>query len=124
MATKLSLHQYDNGIKLLFTITNNGVVEDITGAIIRVKFKSQTTDDEFVKFAKVVDGENGEAQCVLFRKDLSGTGSYQTEVETTFANGVRLSDKNAFLPVITEEVFEHTGEVVEDIPGYTDESLE
>lgn len=124
MASKISLHQNDNGIKLLFTITKDDEVSDITGAIVRVKFRNQATEEEFWKTAKVVDGENGQAQCVLFRKDLSGTGSFQTEVETTYPNGVRLTDKNPFTPIITEEIFEITQAVDLDIPGYTDESLE
>jgi hypothetical protein len=51
-------------------------------------------------------------------------GTYQTEVETTYPNGVRLSSKNPFLVTIIPEIFEETQEVVEDFPDYKDENLE
>ena len=51
-------------------------------------------------------------------------GTYQTEVETTYPNGVRLSDKNPFLITIVPEIFDLTQEVVEDFPDYKEEHLE
>lgn len=124
MPSRLSLHQNDNGIKLLFSITKDGIVQDITDAIIRVKFKNPTTNEEFWKIAKVVDAENGQAQCVLFKRDLTEVGSLQTEVETTFPNGLRLTNKNPFIPVIQEEIFAVSEDVVVDFPDYKDENLE
>ena len=124
MPSRLSLHQNDNGIKLLFSITKDGIVQDITDAIIRVKFKNPTTNEEFLKIAKVIDAENGQAQCVLFKRDLTKIGSLQTEVETTFPNGLRLTNKNPFIPVIQEEIFAVSEDVVVDFPDYKDENLE
>lgn len=124
MAQKITLQQNDNGIKLLFTITKDGIVSDITDSKVRVKFMNPSTNTEFWKEAKIVDAENGQAQCTLFKKDISEIGTYQTEVETTYPNGVRLSDKNPFLATIIQEIFEETQEVVEDFPDYKDENLE
>lgn len=124
MAQKITLQQNDNGIKLLFTISKDGIVSDITNSKIRIKFANPSEGTEFWKEAKIVDAENGQAQCVLFKKDLAGMGTYQTEVETTYPNGVRLSSKNPFLITITPEIFEETQEVVEDFPDYKDENLE
>lgn len=124
MAQKITLQQNDNGIKLLFTISKDGIVSDITNSKIRIKFVNPSEGTEFWKEAKIVDAENGQAQCVLFKKDLAGMGTYQTEVETTYPNGVRLSNKNPFLITITPEIFEETQEVVEDFPDYKDENLE
>lgn len=124
MAQKITLQQNDNGIKLLFTISKDGIVSDITNSKIRIKFANPSEGTEFWKEAKIVDAENGQAQCVLFKKDLAGIGTYQTEVETTYPNGVRLSSKNPFLITITPEIFEETQEVVEDFPDYKDENLE
>ena len=124
MVKKISLQQNDNGIKILFTITKDDVVQDLTDAIIRVKFKDTTSNEEFWKTAKVVDAENGQAQCVLFRKDLAFIGALQTEVETTFPNGLRITEKNPFLPVIIEEIFNITQPIEEDIEGYQDSDLE
>lgn len=124
MAQKITLQQNDNGIKLLFTISKDGIVSDITNSKIRIKFANPSEGTEFWKEAKTVDAENGQAQCVLFKKDLAGMGTYQTEVETTYPNGVRLSSKNPFLITITPEIFEETQEVVEDFPDYKDENLE
>ena len=124
MAKKLTIQQNDNGIKLLFTIFKDKQVSDIANAKIRIKFANPSEGKEFWKEAKIVDAENGQAQCVLFKKDIAGMGTYQTEVETTYPNGVRLSSKNPFLVTIVPEIFEETQEVVEDFPDYKDENLE
>lgn len=124
MAQKITLQQNDNGIKLLFTISKDKQVSDITNSKIRIKFANPSEGTEFWKEAKIVDAENGQAQCVLFKKDIAGMGTYQTEVETTYPNGVRLSSKNPFLVAIVPEIFEETQEVVEDFPDYKDENLE
>lgn len=124
MAQKITLQQNDNGIKLLFTISKDKQVSDITNSKIRIKFANPSEGTEFWKEAKIVDAENGQAQCVLFKKDIAGMGTYQTEVETTYPNGVRLSNKNPFLVTIVPEIFEKTQEVVEDFPDYKDENLE
>lgn len=124
MAQKITLQQNDNGIKLLFTIFKDKQVSDITNSKIRIKFANSSEGTEFWKEAKIVDAENGQAQCVLFKKDIAEIGTYQTEVETTYPNGVRLSSKNPFLVTIVPEIFEETQEVVEDFPDYKDENLE
>ena len=124
MAQKITLQQNDKGIKLLFTISKDKQVSDITNSKIRIKFANPSEGTEFWKEAKIVDAENGQAQCVLFKKDIAGMGTYQTEVETTYPNGVRLSSKNPFLVTIVPEIFEETQEVVEDFPDYKDENLE
>lgn len=124
MAQKITLQQNDNGIKLLFTISKDKQVSDITNSKIRIKFANPSEGTEFWKEAKIVNTENGQAQCVLFKKDIAGMGTYQTEVETTYPNGVRLSSKNPFLVTIVPEIFEETQEIVEDFPDYKDENLE
>ena len=124
MAQKITLQQNDNGIKLLFSISKDKQVSDITNSKIRIKFANPSEGTEFWKEAKIVDAENGQVQCVLFKKDIAGMGTYQTEVETTYPNGVRLSSKNPFLVTIVPEIFEETQEVVEDFPDYKDENLE
>ena len=124
MAQKITLQQNDNGIKLLFTISKDKQVSDITNSKIRIKVANPSEGTEFWKEAKIVDAENGQAQCVLFKKDIAGMGTYQTEVETTYPNGVRLSSKNPFLVTIVPEIFEETQEVVKDFPDYKDENLE
>ena len=124
MAQKITLQQNDNGIKLLFTISKDKQVSDITNSKIRIKFANPSEGTEFWKEAKIVDAENGQAQCVLFKKDIAGMGTYQTDGETTYPNGVRLSSKNPFLVTIVPEIFEETQEVVEDFPDYKDENLE
>lgn len=109
---------------MLFTIFKDKQVSDIANAKIRIKFANPPEGKEFWKEAKIVDAENGQAQCILFKKDIEGAGTYQTEVEITYPNGVRLSDKNPFLVTIIPEIFDSTQEVVEDFPDYKDENLE
>lgn len=124
MALKLSLQQNDNGIKLFFTIKKDNEIQDLTDCIVRIKFKNPTTNEEFVKIANIIDAPNGQASCVLFKRDLSQIGTFQTEVETTYPSGVRLSQKNPFLPIINEEIFQISQDIVEDFPEYKDENLE
>lgn len=76
MAQKITLQQNDNGIKLLFTISKDKQVSDITHSKIRIKFANPSEGTEFWKEAKIVDAENGQAQCVLFKKDIAGMGTY------------------------------------------------
>lgn len=76
MAQKITLQQNDNGIKLLFTISKDKQVSDITNSKIRIKFANPSEGTEFWKEAKIVDAENGQAQCVLFKKDIAGMETY------------------------------------------------
>ena len=41
MAERITLQQYDNGIKLLLTIRKDGVIEPLTNAKILIKFKNK-----------------------------------------------------------------------------------
>ena len=109
---------------MLFTIFKDKQVSDIANAKIRIRVANPPEGKEFWKEAKIVDAENGQAKCGLFKKDIEGRGTYQTEVETTYPNGVRRSDKNPFLVTIVPEIFDLTQEVVEDFPDYKDENLE
>ena len=65
MAQKITLQQNDNGIKLLFTISKDKQVSDITNSKIIIKFANPSEGTEFWKEAKIVDAENGQAQCGL-----------------------------------------------------------
>lgn len=103
MAEKLTLQQYDNGIKLILTITKDNIVEPLTGARVLIKFREKTTGYEFDRYATITDANTGEVEYVFLEEDLSIIGTYLTEVETTYANGVVLSAKNPFILVVSKE---------------------
>ena len=45
MANKITVHQGDNGVKLLFTIKNNGLIEPLTDAKVTLTLKSNNTKE-------------------------------------------------------------------------------
>ena len=102
-AKKITLEQYDNGIKLLLTIKKDNVIEPLTGAKVLLKFKNKETGYEFDRYATITDANNGECEYVFTEKDLSVTGAYVTEIETTYSNGVVISSNNPLIVNIRKE---------------------
>ena len=111
MAERITLQQYDNGIKLLLTIRKDEVIEPLTNAKILIKFKNKKDNYEFDRYATVTDENNAECEYVFTEEDLSHPGSYVTEVETTYGNGVVISEYNPFIVVIQEERHNRTEKV-------------
>ena len=102
-AKKITLEQFDNGIKLLLTIKKDGVIEPLTGAKVLLKFKNKLTGYEFDRYAVITDANNGECEYVFTEEDLSVIGTYVTEIETTYSNGVVISANNPLIVVIRKE---------------------
>ena len=103
MAQKITLQQYDNGIKLLLTIKKDGLIEPLTNARVLIKFKNAENDYEFDRYATITDENNAECEYIFTEDDLSISGSYVTEVETTYSNNVVISSYNPFILIIQEE---------------------
>lgn len=108
MAERITLQQYDNGIKILLTIKKDGVIEPLTNARVLIKFRNKKDNFEFDRYAKITDENNAECEYVFTEEDLSHPGSYVTEVETTYGNGVVISSYNPFIAVIQEEKHNRT----------------
>lgn len=109
MATqKITVQQYDSGIKLIFPCTKNGIVEPIEGAEVFVKFKGVNTKHTFSRKCTITDAAMGTAQYVLVYneeiKDTAVADKYDTEVEIRYANGTVLSTtKKPFILIISAE---------------------
>lgn len=108
MAQKITLQQYDNGIKLLITIKKDGVTEPLTNAKVLIKFKNKSDNYEFDRYATITDENNAECEYVFTKEDLSHPGSYITEIETTYGNGVVISSYNPLILVVRQEVHNRT----------------
>lgn len=108
MAKKITLEQHDNGIKLLLTIKKDNVIEPLTGAKVLLKFRDKNTGYEFDRYANITDANNGECEYVFTAEDLSKIGTYITEIETTYSNGVVLSSYNPLIVVIRAEIHNKT----------------
>ena len=89
----------------------DGVIEPLTNAKILIKFKNKKDNYEFDRYATVTDENNAECEYVFTEEDLSHPGSYVTEVETTYGNGVVISEYNPFIVVIQEERHNRTEKV-------------
>jgi hypothetical protein len=108
MSQKITLHQYDNGIKLLLTIRKDGVIEPLNGAKVLIKFRNKSTGYEFDRYATITDANNAECEYVFTEEDLSVPGGYVTEVETTYSNGTVISTFNPLIVVIQTEIHNRT----------------
>lgn len=111
MAKKITLEQLDHQITLILKITKDGVIEPLDGARVLIKFTNKTTGFEFDRYATITDPAQGEAQYIFTREDLALTGSYVTEVETTYANGTVLSAYHPLILVVREEDHKRTADI-------------
>lgn len=111
MASKITLHQYDYGQKLIIKITKDGLVEPLDDARVLLKFKNRSTGEKLEpKEMTITDSANAEVEYVFTQKDLAEPATYTCEVETTYKNGeVRLSEDKPFVIVVQTEDYKRTG---------------
>lgn len=100
---RIEVAQYDNGIRLVFNLTKDGLVESITGATVKFKFKEQNKGYEIKRQCKINDTEMAEVEYVLTTEDTMIAGEYITEIEIQYANGTILSQYNPFYLIIEKE---------------------
>lgn len=103
MAVKARVSQFDNGIKLIFQIKKDGMIEDIQGAEIILKFKHTSEGRTITRNCTITDASAGECEYVLTTEDLTVAGGYISEVETRFSNGSILSLDNPITLIVTPE---------------------
>lgn len=110
MASKINLHQYDYGQKIILKITKDGLVEPLDDARVLLKLRNRTTGEQLEpREMTITDSANAEAEYVFTQKDLAEPATYVCEVETTYKNGeVRLSEDKPFVIVVQEEDYKRT----------------
>lgn len=106
MAEKINVHKNDNGVKLLFQITKDSLIEPLTNAKVSIKFVGKNTGNSFVRSAIITDENNAEAEYVLTSNDLSEVDVYATHVTTEYSNGTILTYDNPFLLLVKEKLVE------------------
>ena len=99
----ITVGQYDNGNKLVFNLTKDNLVESISGATIKLKFKEKNKGYEIKRQCKINDSEMAEVEYVLTSEDTMIAGEYITEMEIHYANGTILSKYNPFYLIIEKE---------------------
>lgn len=100
---RITISQYDNGIKIIMPITKDGMIEPLNGATVKFKMMNNNVGRTVEKIATITDATAGECEIVFTKEDTSMTGAYITEVETTFSNGTVLSCDNPMVIAITPE---------------------
>lgn len=103
---EIRVQQYDNGIKLFFYITKDGLVESLTGATVKFKMKEVTGKRTMNRVCEITDAILAECLYTLKTEDLTIPGRYITEVQTEYANGTILSLDNPVIIVVTPEQIE------------------
>lgn len=106
MAEKIKVQQYDNGIKLVFSIKKDNMIESIQGSEILFKFKHQVNGTSYTRYCNITDAQAGECEYVLTTEDLTIQGTYITELETRYPNGTILSVDNPLILIVTPEQIE------------------
>lgn len=101
---EINIHQYDNGIELVFSITNNNLIESIAGAIVKLKLKEQKTGYEIKRKCTITDAELGECLYILTTEDTSVYGTFISEIEIVYSNGRILSNYAPFILNINKEI--------------------
>lgn len=101
--SRIEVAQHDNGIRLVFNLTKDGLIESISGAVIKLKFKEQNKGYEIKRECKINDTEMAEIEYVLTSEDTMIPGEYITEMEIHYANGTILSKYNPFYLIIEKE---------------------
>lgn len=101
--TRIVLQQYDNGKELVLHLTNNGLVEAITGAIVKLKLREVKTGHEIKRRCTITDPELAICEYVMTAEDTAIPGEYITEVEIVYANGRVSSCRRPFTLIIEKE---------------------
>lgn len=103
MTTKIKVQQYDNGIKLYFTIKKDGYIEPLNGATVVLKLKNTVGEPVIKRELTITDMEMAECLYILTSEDLSVPGGYMSEIETIYANGTILSQDNPIILTVTPQ---------------------
>lgn len=104
MANKITVHQGDNGVKLLFTIKNNGLIEPLTDAKVTLTLKSNKTKEEVQRKVTITDSNNAEAEYILTKEDTANVDIYMTHLTTEYQNGTSLTYDKPFVLIVKESI--------------------
>lgn len=104
----ITCQQYDKGIKVFINITKDGLVESIAGSTIFLGFKDYKTNVIYNREMTITDAELGEVMYEITDIDTSKVGTFNTEIEITYSNGVKLSKdyNDTFVLIVTPQDIE------------------
>ena len=101
MASKVTLYQNDNGIKLYINITKDGLIENISGAEIEfvlegaqsgVRINKSTHALHPQDVIEITDPEMAEICITLYSKDTEVIDIYNARITTIYSNGTKLTN--------------------------------
>lgn len=101
MASKVTLYQNDNGIKLYINITKDGLIENISGAEIEfvlegvqsgVRINKSTHAPHPQDVIEITDPEMAEICITLYSKDTEVIDIYNARITTIYSNGTKLTN--------------------------------
>ena len=101
MASKVTLYQNDNGIKLYINITKDGLIENISGAEIEfvlegaqsgVRINKSTHAPHPQDVIEITDPEMAEICITLYSKDSEVIDIYNARITTIYSNGTKLTN--------------------------------
>ena len=101
MASKVTLYQDDNDIKLYINITKDGLIENISGAEIEfvlegvqsgVRINKSTHAPHPQDVIEITDPEMAEICITLYSKDTEVIDIYNARITTIYSNGTKLTN--------------------------------
>lgn len=101
MASKVTLYQNDNGIKIYINITKDGLIENISGAEIEfvlegvqsgVRINKSTHAPHPQDVIEITDPEMAEICITLYSKDTEVIDIYNARITTIYSNGTKLTN--------------------------------
>lgn len=104
MATRISVVQNDNNIKLIFNIKKDSRIESLLGATVYLQFKERQTGTTLKRECVITDATMAECMYVLTSEDTAMSGGYVSEIQILYANGTKLTYQNPIILVVTPEI--------------------
>jgi len=104
MASKIEVNQFDNNIKLIFTIKKDSRVESLYGAMVYFKMKEKNTETVLIRECSITDANAAECMYILTREDTAISGSYITELEIIYSNQTEISINNPVIIIVKPEL--------------------
>lgn len=85
----LRIYKGDNGVVLRFTILDDGIEVDLTGATIEGVIQTKTK--RIIKPANIIDAITGKVDIILNSDDLTEVGRHNIQIIVNFHGGNKYS---------------------------------
>lgn len=103
MAQRITIQQYDNGVRLVFTIKKDGLIESLSGSKVTLLFSQKQRKLAFERECIIVDPITAECEYTLTDEDTEFAGSYVTKLVVEYPNGVKLQRDNPIILTIAPD---------------------